>query len=386
VQNGVAKWSYPSVWHGLHASHNAPLPEYPGQLLGTTRLLGGFVTPKSSDAGPLWAINGNKGNIYLLTADGLFVTTLFKDSRVASFNAPDQERDRKMNDYSLQEESFWPSISQTSDDNIYITAGTSNIMRIDGLKGIRRLPSSTLNVTVAMLERAQQYFVQRETARQQALKQDPLVISILGTAPAPDGKLTEWKDSDFVPIDKNTSAIAAISGDRLYAVWKTDDPNLLNNKPESLPNLFKTGGALDLMLGNVEGGQRLLVTRVDGRPTAVLYRPRDTQAGGEPTKFISNLGINKTTTIDLVENVSTQIVLVQHGKNYELSVPLSLLRLQPQAGQRIKGDIGILRGNGFQTMQRLYWNNKSTGLTSDLASEAELTPQLWGTFVFKAAP
>jgi hypothetical protein len=384
--NGVAKWSYPSVWHGLHASHNAPLPEYPGQLLGTTRLLGGFVTPKGSDAGPLWAINGNKGNVYLFTADGLFVTTLFKDSRVASFNAPDQQRNRKMNDYSLQEESFWPSISQTSDGNIYITAGTSNIMRLDGLEGVRRLPLTTFKVTTAMLESAQQYFVQRETTRQQALKQGPLPVSILGTAPVLDGKLTEWEDSDFVPVDKSTSAALAISGDRLYAVWKTDDPNLLYNKPESLPNLFKTGGALDLMLGNVEGGQRLLVTRVEGRPTAVLYRTQDPQAGVEPTKFISNLGINKTTTIDRVENVSAQIVLVQDGKNYELSVPLSLLRLKPQAGQSIKGDIGILRGNRFQTMQRLYWNNKSTGLTSDLASEAELMPQLWGTFVFKAAP
>jgi hypothetical protein len=51
-----------------------------------------------------------------------------------------------------------------------------------------------------------------------------------------------------------------------------------------------------------------------------------------------------------------------------------------------QGDLGILRGNGFQTLQRVYWHNKSAGLVSDLASEAELTPQLWGTFEFKAGP
>ncbi|HKG05557.1 MAG TPA: PA14 domain-containing protein [Pedobacter sp.] len=383
AQNGVVKWSYPSVWHGLHASHEAPLPEHPGQLLGTTRLLGNFVTPKNSDAGPLWALNGNKGNVYLFTADGLFVTTLFKDSRLASFNAPDQQHNRKMNDYSLQEESFWPSISQTADGNIYLTAGTSSIMRLDSLEGIRRLPPSVLTVSAGMLENAQAYFVQRESARQQAQKQGPLSVSMVNLAPVPDGYLTEWKDTDFVSIDKHSSAALAISGDRLFAAWKTDDATLLNNTPESLANLFKTGGGLDLMLGNVEGGQRLLVARIDGKPTAMLYRRQDAEARGEPTKFISGLGINKTTTIDRVENVSAQIVLGQDGKNYELSVPLSLLRLLPQAGQSITGDIGILRGNGFQTMQRLYWNNKSTGLTSDLASEAELTPLLWGTFVFK---
>ncbi|MES2828863.1 MAG: PA14 domain-containing protein [Bacteroidota bacterium] len=381
--NGVPKWSYPSLWHGLHASHDAPLPEHPGQLLGTTRLLGGFVTPKGSDAGPLWALNGNKGNVYLFTADGLFVATLFKDSRLASFNAPDEQYNRDMNGYSLQEEAFWPSISQTTDSGIYLTGGTSSIMRLEGLEGIRRLPPSTIEVSGKMLEEAQQFFRQQEAVRQHAVKQGPLIISILAQAPVVDGKPGEWNADRFVPIDKKSSAAIAISGQRLYAFWKTDDPDLLKNKPESLPNLFKTGGALDLMLGNVEGGQRVLISLVNGKSTAVLYRTQDAQAGSEPTKFISSLGINKTTSIDRVENVSAQVVLAQDGNNYEISIPLSLLQLQPRQDQPIQGDIGILRGNGFQTMQRLYWNNKSTGLTSDLASEAELTPMLWGSFVFK---
>ncbi len=48
AKNGVPLWSYPSLWHGLHASHHAPLPDQPGQLIGTTRLLGGFMTVRSS--------------------------------------------------------------------------------------------------------------------------------------------------------------------------------------------------------------------------------------------------------------------------------------------------------------------------------------------------
>ena len=53
----------------------------PGEVIGTTRLLGGFVTPQNSDAGPIWCINGNMGNMYLFTADGLFVAQLFQDMR-----------------------------------------------------------------------------------------------------------------------------------------------------------------------------------------------------------------------------------------------------------------------------------------------------------------
>ncbi len=43
---GRAVWSYPSLWPGLHASHESPAPDRPGEIIGTTRLLGGFVTPR----------------------------------------------------------------------------------------------------------------------------------------------------------------------------------------------------------------------------------------------------------------------------------------------------------------------------------------------------
>lgn len=386
AKDGVPKWSYPSLWHGLHASHDAPQPDRPGMLIGTTRLLGGFVTPKAGDAGPLWAINGNKGNVYLFTADGLFIATLFKDSRTATFNAPREERGQMMNDLSLQEENFWPMMSQTSDGQIYLIGGTSSIMRLEGLDGIRRLPPTSLDVTEAQLQDAQKYFVQQESERQARLKPEQSTLSVAMRAQPPivDGKLDDWDSKSFVPLDARASAAVAISGERLYAAWKTDDANLLRNQPESLANLFKSGGALDLMIGNVEGGQRVLVTKVGDKTTAVLYRPRDSNAGMEPTKFISNLGINKTTTIDRVENISDKVLLAQDGGNFEIAIPLQLLQLQPQAGQSIKGDIGILRGNGVQTLQRLYWHNKATGLVSDLATEAELLPQLWGTWQWKA--
>jgi len=45
----------------------------------------------------------------------------------------------------------------------------------------------------------------------------------------------------------------------------------------------------------------------------------------------------------------------------------------------MKGDIGILRGNGTETTARSYWSNKATGITADVPSEAALTPHLWGT-------
>ena len=62
--------------------------------------------------------------------------------------------------------------------------------------------------------------------------------------------------------------------------------------------------------------------------------------------------------------------------NHEMSIPLAALGLKPGLGRRIKADLGVLRGNGFQTLHRIYWSNKATGLTSDVPSEAMLTPVL----------
>lgn len=113
VKNGVPMWSYPSMWPGLHASHISPLPDHPGEMIGTTRLIGGTISPRGVDgkpgqAGEIWAINGNMGNIYLMTTDGLFVATLFKDHRTASWDFPQAKPALLVNDASNGQESFWP--------------------------------------------------------------------------------------------------------------------------------------------------------------------------------------------------------------------------------------------------------------------------------------
>ena len=383
VKNGVPRWSYPNPWPGLHASHHAPEPDRPGEIIGLTKLLGPSVTPKG-EAGELLALNGNKGTVYLVTTDGLFVATLFKDSRLAAWNASKAIVGQDMLPYSLGEETFFPTITQTLDGSIYLQGNTS-LMRLEGLDKIQRLPTSTVRVTKAGLEEAQRYRSRREaTPSVGGMAAQTLVIPTDAAALQVDGRLNDWKKVEFAQIDSRTKAALAVSGDRLFAAFKTDDPNLLRNRPETLQNTFKTGGALDLMLEAIPGGVRLLVTRSDDKTIAMLYRPRVPGTTTEPVKFASNIGAPKTVEMDRVDDVSDQVQLANDSGLYEFSVPLSLLGLESLAGKQIKGDLGILRGNGFQTLQRVYWHNKSAGLVSDLASEAELTPQSWGTFEFKA--
>lgn len=408
VFKGEPRWSYPSLWPGLHASHESPPPDRPGELIGTTRLLGDFITPRNSDAGPLWCINGNQGNMYLFTVDGLFVAELFKDGRRgASWSMPVAQRGMLLNGLTLHDENFWPSITQTRDGQVYLVDGSrSSLVRVDGLETLRRLPETTIHLSADDLAKARAYFVEAEVQRQTSQGCGPLKVALRGTAPTLDGRLDDWTGADWVEIDKSGVAAffdsntkpydvrgaVAVTGDRLYAAFRTGDANLLRNSGEMPHALFKTGGALDLMIGAdpdadekrdkpAVGDLRLLVTQVKGKTVSQLYRAV-VPGTKEPVPFSSPW---RTITLDRVEDVTAQVELASHEGNYELSIPLASLGLQPKPGQRIKGDLGILRGNGFQTLQRVYWANKASGITADVPSEAELTPKLWGRWEFPAA-
>jgi hypothetical protein len=331
---------------------------------------------------------------------------------------PMAERGTLLNDLTLHDENFFPTISQTSDGQVYLCNGSRmSLVRVDGLESIRRLPVTELNVTAEHLQAAAAWRVQAEQERQKARGTGTLTVALRKSAPAVDGKLDEWADADWAVIDRrgtaanfnsdskpyDITAAVAIAGDRLYAAFRTQDADLLKNSLETPNAPFKTGGCLDLMVGvNVNadpkrtrpsaGDQRLLVTMAKGQPYALLYRA---VAPGtkEPVPFSSPW---RTITLDRVDDVSADVQLAmsvekdEKGKvksaYYELSVPLAQLELKVADGQFIKGDIGLLRGNGFQTLQRVYWNNKATGITADVPSEAELTPGLWGKWVFKAIP
>ncbi len=411
AKDGKPMWSYPNLWPGLHASHEAPLPGRPGELNGPTRLLGGLFEPKGSGAGPLWAVNCNHGNIYIFTTDGLFVATLFKDMREGKkWSMPVAERNMRLDGISLGEENFWPTLSQTSDGLVYLVDGArSSLVRLDGLNTVTRLPESPLAVTKADLEKCNAYLVESESARQRAQGSGILEVSIRPAPPVVDGKSDDWTGARFADIDKrgvkanfnskskpyDVTGALAVAGDRLYALYRTaGEDQLLKNTGEMPIALFKTGGALDLMIGTnpsakpdrrepVPGDMRLLVTTVKGMPRAMLYRA---SVPGTPEKEkVPFSSPSRTITFDKVEDVSAQIEFAAKDGTYEFSIPLNVLGLKPADGLTIKGDIGILRGTDGQTTARTYWANKASGITADVPSEATLTPGVWGTFHFQTA-
>jgi len=385
---GEPRWSYPSPWPGLHASHEAAIPDRPGQVVGHTRLLGDWI---SGPAGPMFGLNGNMGNMYLLTADGLFVATLFHDIRLRpNWAAPVASRNMEVTDVSLHDENFWPSMTQTRDGKVFlIDGGRTSLVRVDGLDTLRRLPEQKIVVTTGDLDKAREWSARAELARQKARGTGILAVTLRADAPTVDGNLADWPaTADWATIDRrgtkanfnsesrpyDVSASLCIAGDRLFAAWRTTEKDLLHNSGETLNALFKTGGCLDLML-QTDTDQRLLVTLIKGRLCALLYRSK-VRGTAQPVAFSSPW---RTIHIDAVEDVTTQVTFAtDKAGNYEVSVPLGTLHWTPKAGDIIRADVGILRGSNGQTTQRIYWSNKATAITADVPSEAELTPRLWG--------
>ncbi|QDV66801.1 Serine/threonine-protein kinase PknD [Rosistilla carotiformis] len=398
--NGKPRWSYPSPWPGLHASHEAAVPDRPGMVIGHTRLLGGWI---QGNAGPMFCVNGNMGNMYLFTADGLFVSTLFHDIRTRpNWAAPVAQRNMDVTDVSLHDENFWPSITQTTDGKVFLVdGGRTSLVRVDGLETLQRLPELNLQVSSDDLQEARQWFANVESQRQQQRGRGTVEVPLRRTPLQVDGQLDDWPaETDWAFIDRRgikanfnsdsrpyeVSAAVTVTDSHLFAAWRTTEKNLLANSGETPNALFKTGGCLDLMLATdagaaadrrspVPGDQRLLITQVDGQTRALLYRAR-VPGTKQPVGFSSPW---RTIELDVVEDVSRDVTLAADGQgNFEISIPLKRLNWQPVAGQTYQADLGVLRGAGGQTTQRVYWSNKATAITADVPSEAELTPSLWG--------
>lgn len=414
--DGTRRWSIPSPWPGLHASHRAPRPNRPGQLIGTTRLLGDFFRPGDGREA-LWALNSNHGQAYVFTRDGLLVATLFEDMRMGRpWRMSNARTGLSLNGITLGDENFWPSITATPDGRVYMVDGRrSAVVRLEGLDSVRRLPDIDLTVTPDDLLRVEIWRAQRETARRERVGGHEVTARLPAAAPVVDGLLDDWHDARWVDIDRSgTSAYfnantrpyriqgaLAVADGRLFAAWRTGDPRIALNQGDVDNALFKSGGALDLMLGTrpdapadrtqaAEGDLRLLFALVpDAKtkrpaPRALLYRPVVEGATAEDrVPFASPW---RTVTFDRVEDVTAQVAWAADDRgNYELSVPLSVLGVDdaPVAGTVWRGDLGVLRGQDGVTTARVYWSNKATAIVSDVPSEALLAPHLWGTIRFE---
>ena len=386
-KDGKLVWSYP-----VDNTQGMP-PRFPGQVVEPTRLMGPYFKMKQGEAGVLGVINGERGNMYIMTSDGLIVQTIGGHRATADlFRFPKAERGMDVSGASFEDEHFHPTVTHTVDDEVYMVAGkeSTSIFRLDGLQGVRRCQFGDIVLTDKTLSKIpeQQVFAGRKAGRKESaivVPQKPMTV---------DGRLDDWAGASWNEIGDVGSGSLATRDGKLYAAWKTGNPTVLANGASDPEFAFKRGGAVDLMLGKenrwgskggvnslnaIPGDQRLLFCQVGGRNLVVLFR--QTAWGkhlGKPQLYESPIG---QVLFEDVAIITDQVQLAQVDGNVEMSVPLKLLdfpNFNGNVGEKLIGDMGILRGTGSQTTLRTYWNNPYTAMVSDIPTEAKLEPANWG--------
>jgi hypothetical protein len=359
-----------------------------GKLLGATRVNGPPVRPPAGQAGDIVAISGEKGTIYLMTMDGLFVQTLGGDERTTPlWRMPVRHRGMAIDGVSYSVEHFHPTITQAADASIYMVVGheQSSVVRLEGLDTVRRHEFGTVEVSAKSAAGRPETKVER--ARTQA--RDTLAVAILVHGPHVDGRFDDWPaGSQWADIGGQAKAAVILADGRLFAAFRTGSPAALSNAGGDFRYLFKSGGALDVMIGTdssapkdrqapVAGDVRLLVTRTQGVARAVLFRSKSPHAGARRREVLYQSPVGKV-QFDEVADISASVTLAGREGDFEFSVPLEVLGLTLNRETELLGDLGVLRGDGAQTTERTYWNNLDTSLVSDIPSEARLQPGRWG--------
>jgi len=399
-RDGKPTAKYRCNWGGVHASWSSTPGYAPGQTgrsIGELHFAG--VIDSKSDIGHVVAIQGNSGQSFVWSEDGLFVTALFKDRRQNPKGwGAKEEFGADWTDVSMYEECFGGMVCRQDDGKVRYLFGrcACHVVRVEGLEAVERFDAGAVEL-------------KGPTATgKPAPKPDPVdrtlrVPNVKGRFPAfkADGDPVEWKGVPRREIKVGDAVVATVAVahtlEHLWLLAEVEDPSPWANAGADPKLAFKTGDALDLTLGPdrpdrtapAAGDLRVLVAPGAKKPVVMAYRP--VKAGAKPDEAMTFASPGKARTFASVVPVSdVQVAFKPTKTGYVVEVRLACDQVGLQharGGLRLRGDLGVLWGNeaGLVTERRAYLFNRgpAAAVVSDTPTEAELHPAEWGVFVLE---
>ena len=366
--DGKKDWAFPGMvsWG---SAVGLPIQE-PGRLWGVTQGLG--------VAGNFTGVSDYFGTFHLFTRDGIYVGMLMRDRRDGKGYGPDVDCTEVVGGQLVKPDGM---------DRYFLISGASDarVTEISGLDTIKPLPGGVLSLTPADVSTVSSAIAEYNASASKS--------SRWSIARGRSGLNSAEPISKALDGSRSFTVRGAYDATNFYISYEVVSPNDLVNTYADPNVLFKGGNCLDIQLAAnpaadpkrktpAPGDVRILVTRKDGKPFAVIYRPKVAGFTGTPVVLHSPANQESFDSIAVTDKVGLEYTKTADGYTAVVTIPQVLTGLSLKSGTQFKADIGVIYGNatGNQTSARSYWINNgfNANIISDVPSESLLEPAEWG--------
>jgi len=342
----------------------------PGDLSGLTAHLGvadGF-TGAACYFGPF----------HIFTTDGLYVAKVMRDIRAGGKLGPD---------LILCELLAGQLVKPDGMDRTFLLAGDQDgrITEVHGLETVRRLPGGSYTISADDANRVRE--AQRDyLASKTRSAQLTIVRGREALSEAPGLEIEADATRGF-------TVRAAYDDNNLYVAYDVYAPHGLINAESEPSRIFKGGNLMDIQIATnpdaapdrekpAPGDVRILITRQDDKPVAVVFQPRVVGFEGDPTVLTSPTGTESFDSIEVSPDITLDYEPGPAGFKAVATIPLDTLGWEPRPASMLKMDLGYIFGNatGVRAQLRAYCYNNgfSANIVDDVPNESRLVPSEWG--------
>jgi hypothetical protein len=323
------------------------------------------------------------GSNHLSRDDGVYVAALLKDGRVSGYGS----KKKVLKGQPEGQNGQFVGLTIDGKKRYFIIHGgqDSRVWEIMGLDTVKDLPCGTYAHTpecVALVKRAREAY-------------EAAVVSSRRMTIARGRKALDVAEpvSRSVDSERSFEARCAYDKENLYVAFDVTSPHELTNAEPEPKLVFRGGNCLDIQLATdpqadptrdtpVPGDVRLLVTRKNGKPFAMLYQPEVQGFKGTPEVFKSPTGSESFDRVRSFSDLAMAYRKTGVGFEATVTIPLAALDLSLRPGQTIKMDLGYIFGNaqGTRVAVRSYAKNSSftANVVNDIPHESRLQPKHWG--------
>lgn len=360
--------------------HDAPAAQR-GVLIAPFRSNG--VVEDVPGVGAITAIGGDRGEWFLLSMDGMYLSSILQDSKA----------EVTLDETFTGQESFGGFIWRDEKGRVLAQLGgiSYRIMEISGLETTRK-NVQTVEVSDTQIAEGQKIAAARQTIG----VQEPETLKIARVAALPRAPITPDSKEELIAgaasftvqetgdPTRRFRAVLAHDGQNLAVMWQVNDINPWKNGEGRFTHAFVGGDSVDLKLDVPGRGPiRILSAPIGGENTVIYWQKAAAQQDNPTTYVVGNNQVNAQ-RFDIVKRLQAAKLNVQtndSGYSVLLTVPLAELGIDPAKMPSLKGLVGVIFSDpaGQNRASRLYWHDKQTGLVSDVPTEASLRPATWGT-------